>query len=68
MDDLEADEFAARLLMPERLILKSQFSSYQELSKEFLVSDQACYKRLSAETVRFLPWQIIARSVGSISR
>ena len=47
MEDLEADEFAARLLMPERLILKSQFSSYQELSKEFLVSDQACYKRLN---------------------
>ena len=35
MEDLEADEFAARLLMPERLILKSQFSSYQELSKSF---------------------------------
>ncbi len=47
MEDLEADEFAARLLMPERLILKSQFSSYQELSKEFLVSDQACFKRLN---------------------
>ena len=46
-EDLEADEFAARLLMPERLILKSQFSSYEELSKEFLVSDQACFKRLN---------------------
>ena len=46
-DDLEADEFAARLLMPERLILHSQFSSYSELSKEFLVSDQACFKRLN---------------------
>ena len=46
-DDLEADEFAARLLMPERLILHSQFSSYSELSKGFLVSDQACFKRLN---------------------
>ncbi len=46
-DDLEADEFAARLLMPERLILQSQFTSYEELSREFLVSDQACFKRLN---------------------
>ncbi|MBR3429772.1 MAG: ImmA/IrrE family metallo-endopeptidase, partial [Clostridia bacterium] len=46
-DDLEADEFAARLLMPERLILKSRFSSFEELSKEFLVSDQACFKRMN---------------------
>ena len=55
-EDLEADEFAARLLMPERLILKSQFSSYEELSKEFLVSDQACfknkYKNCSLEVAR----------------
>ena len=47
IEDLEADEFAARLLMPERLILHSQFSSDEELSKEFLVSNQACYKRLN---------------------
>ncbi len=46
-DDLEADEFAARLLMPERLILKSQFASFEELSGEFLVSAQACFKRLN---------------------
>ncbi len=46
-DDLEADEFAARLLMPERLILKSRFSSFEELSKEFLVSDQVCFKRMN---------------------
>ncbi len=46
-DDLEADEFAARLLMPETLFLRSQFSSCQELSQEFLVSDQTCYKRLN---------------------
>lgn len=46
-EDLEADEFAARLLMPEHLILSSHFSSCEELSKKFLVSDQACFKRLN---------------------
>ena len=46
-EDLEADEFAAELLMPERLILQCRFSSYHELSAAFLVSDQACFTRLN---------------------
>jgi hypothetical protein len=46
-EDLEADEFAARLLMPENLILKSQFRSGAELAEHFLVSEQACFKRLN---------------------
>ena len=46
-DDNEADEFAGQLLMPAELFLKSQFSKYEELAKEYLVSTQACYKRLN---------------------
>ena len=46
-EDLEADEFAGRLLMPEKLLLKSNFLSRQAVSIEFLVSDQALFKRLN---------------------
>lgn len=46
-EDEEADEFAARLLMPEKLILRSQFSSLGELSREFLVSDSAAFIRMN---------------------
>ena len=47
LEELEADEFAGRLLMPERLILNSQFSSLEELSAAFWVSDQAAFIRLN---------------------
>lgn len=46
-EDLEADEFAACLLMPERLFLRSRFTSLGELARLFWVSEQACYKRLN---------------------
>ena len=47
VDVRRPDEFAAGLLMPERMILKSRFSSVSQLAEAFLVSDQACYKRLN---------------------
>lgn len=43
----EADEFAGRLLMPEKLILKSNCSSRAELAKAYLVSESACFVRLN---------------------
>ena len=43
----EADEFAGRLLMPEKLLLHSHFSSHGSMSAAYLVSDQALYKRLN---------------------
>ena len=46
-EDLEADEFAGRLLMPEKMILRSQVYSRSSLAEAFLVSEQACYKRLN---------------------
>ena len=46
-EDLEADEFAAELLMPERMVLQSRFSSVSQLAEAFLVSEQACRRRLS---------------------
>lgn len=46
-EDLEADEFAGRLLMPEKLLLKSNFLSQEAVSTEFLVSGQALFKRLN---------------------
>jgi predicted amidophosphoribosyltransferase len=46
-ENLEADEFAGRLLMPEKLLLHSNFTSEQDVSLEYLVSDQALYKRLN---------------------
>lgn len=42
----EADEFAGQLLMPEHMILQSHFSG-GDLSAEYLVSDQALFKRLN---------------------
>ena len=47
LEDDEADEFAGRLLMPERLILRSHFPAQTDISAAFLVSDQALYKRLN---------------------
>ncbi|MDJ0304748.1 ImmA/IrrE family metallo-endopeptidase [Dehalobacter sp.] len=46
-DDLEADEFAGRLLVPERLLIKSNFISREAVAAEFLVSDQALFKRVN---------------------
>lgn len=46
-EDLEADEFAGRLLVPERLLLKSNFVSHEAVATEFLVSKQALYKRVN---------------------
>ena len=46
-ENLEADEFAGRLLMPAEMILKSRFSSGAALAEAFLVSEQACYRRLN---------------------
>ncbi|OPZ88418.1 MAG: Double zinc ribbon [Firmicutes bacterium ADurb.Bin419] len=46
-EDLEADEFAGRLLVPEQLLLRSNFISREAVAKEFLVSHQALYKRVN---------------------
>ncbi len=46
-DDAEADEFASRLLMPEKLILTGRFASRAEMAAAFLVSEQACWHRLN---------------------
>ena len=46
-ENLEADEFAGRLLMPAEMILKSRFSSPAALAEAFLVSERACYMRLN---------------------
>ena len=62
LEDLEADEFAARLLMPENLILKSQFRTGSELAEHFLVSEQACFKRLN-NLKRLDLYQVPARAV-----
>ena len=43
----EADEFAGRLLMPEKMLLHSHFSAVGSMSAAYLVSDQALYKRLN---------------------
>mgnify|MGYP001162087913 FL=1 len=47
IEEEEANEFAGRLLMPERLILTSNFVSQKEVAKSFNVSDQALWKRLN---------------------
>jgi len=44
-EDWEADEFAGRLLMPEKLLLQSNFIS--GVTAEFLVTSQALYIRLN---------------------
>jgi ribosomal protein S27E len=46
-ENLEADEFAGRLLMPEELLLKSNFTSESAVSLEYLVSEQALFKRVN---------------------
>lgn len=46
-DEYEADEFAGRLLMPEQLLLKTGFTTCAEIAEEYLVSEQALYKRLN---------------------
>lgn len=46
-ENLEADEFAGRLLMPENLILRTNFISAEIVSYEFLVSRQALFKRVN---------------------
>lgn len=46
-EDMEADEFAGRLLMPEKMILNSNFSTGTDISAEYLVSDRALYRRLN---------------------
>ncbi len=46
-ENLEADEFAGRLLVPEKLLLSCNFYSKYNVAKEFLVSNQALYKRIN---------------------
>jgi Predicted Zn peptidase len=47
IEDLEADEFAARLLIPEDKLLTCNFVSLEKVAAEFNVSDQALWKRLN---------------------
>ena len=46
-DDLEADEFAGRLLMPAGLILSCRPKNRAALAEAFLVSEQAAARRLA---------------------
>lgn len=52
IEEVEADEFAAKLLMPEKLILNTNFSSINDIADTFNVSTQAVWKRLN--TLRIL--------------
>lgn len=52
IEEVEADEFAAKLLMPEKLILNTSFSSINDVADTFNVSTQAVWKRLN--TLRIL--------------
>lgn len=47
LEDLEADEFAERLLMPEDLLLSCNYMSKAELAEHFMVTEQALLKRLN---------------------
>lgn len=47
IEELEADEFAAMLLMPEKLILHTRFLSIAHVADTFNVSTQAAWKRVN---------------------
>ena len=46
-EDMEADEFASRLLMPEELMRSACFASLPSMAAAFLVSEQACFHRMN---------------------
>ncbi len=46
-EDLEANEFAGRLLMPKHSIENCNFSNVSEVAAQYLVSEQAILKRLT---------------------
>lgn len=46
LEDLEADEFAGRLLLPEELVLSCNFVSIASVAKYYNVSNSALVKRL----------------------
>lgn len=47
IEEEEANEFAGRLLMPENMILASNFVSQTKVAEQFNVSNQALWKRLN---------------------
>ena len=47
IEELEADEFAGRLLMPETELLNCNYTSVDAVAEHFLVSKQALWKRLN---------------------
>lgn len=47
IEELEADEFAGRLLMPKNKIFSYRFSSINEIASDFNVSNWAVLKRLT---------------------
>lgn len=47
VEELEADEFAARFLMPEKIILSTRFLSINDVANTFNVSTQAAWKRIN---------------------
>lgn len=47
IEEEEAHEFAGRFLMPEKLLLSSNFISREAVSQHFIVSNQAVWKRLN---------------------
>lgn len=56
LEELEANEFAGRLLMPKQKILSCNFASLSKVAKYFNVSESAILKRLSnlnSEYLRF---------------
>lgn len=46
-EEIEANEFAGRLLMPEELVLTCSYKSHAKVAEYFMVSEQALLKRLS---------------------
>lgn len=46
-EDLEANEFAGRLLIPKASLQSCSFSTLSEIASEFMVSEQAILKRLT---------------------
>ncbi|MDH7526481.1 MAG: ImmA/IrrE family metallo-endopeptidase [Peptococcaceae bacterium] len=47
LDDLMADEFAGRFLMPKNLVLTANLNPIDAAAKHFIVSRQALWKRLN---------------------
>ncbi|WIF95095.1 ImmA/IrrE family metallo-endopeptidase [Caminicella sporogenes] len=47
VEEQEAEEFAGRFLMPQSLILNSNFISIDSVAEHFIVSKQAVWKRLN---------------------